>query len=96
VRYGAAAPTSCRGCLVLREERPGRHPRVAVAGKVRRDRVKAFEARAKAIGSGASELDFDRVPASINNLSLEECDQEVRYVEAFIANRRAVPPVDRA
>ncbi|MFM0046096.1 zinc-finger-containing protein [Paraburkholderia sediminicola] len=67
-----------------------------VAGKVRRDRVNPFEARAKAIRWAAGELGFDPLPASIHNLSLEQCEQAIRYVEAFIAHRRAASPDDRA
>ncbi|SEF12710.1 Protein of unknown function [Burkholderia sp. WP9] len=62
-----------------------------VAGKVRRDRVNPFEARAKAIRWVAGELGFEPVPGSIHNLSLEQCEQAIRYVEAFIAQPRAVP-----
>jgi hypothetical protein len=61
-----------------------------VAGKIRRDRVNAFEARAKAIRRVASELGFDPLPATIHNLSLDQCEQAIRYVEAFIAHRRSV------
>jgi hypothetical protein len=60
-----------------------------VAGKVRRDRVNAFEARAKAIRWVASELGFDPLPASIHHLSLDQCEHAIRYVDAFVANRRA-------
>lgn len=60
-----------------------------VAGKVRRDGVNAFEARAKAVRWVAGELGFEPVPGSIHNLSLEQCEQAIRYVEAFIAQRRA-------
>ena len=67
-----------------------------VAGKIRRDRVNPFEARAKAIRWIASELGFDPVPASLHNLSLEQCEQAIRYVEAFIAQRRTTPPDDSA
>ncbi|MGF7000845.1 zinc-finger-containing protein [Paraburkholderia sp. GAS32] len=60
-----------------------------VSGKVRRDHVNPFEARAKAIHWVASELRFDPVPASIHNLSLDQCEQAIRHVEAFIAHRGA-------
>jgi hypothetical protein len=60
-----------------------------VAGKVRRDSVNAFEARAKAIRWVASELGFDPVPASIHNLSLDQCEQAIRHVETYIADRRS-------
>lgn len=67
-----------------------------VAGKIRRDRVNPFEARAKAIRWVAVELGLEPVPASIHNLSLEQCERAIRYVEAFIAHRRASSPDDRA
>jgi hypothetical protein len=67
-----------------------------VAGKVRRDCVNPFEARAKAIRWVAGELGFEPVPGSIHNLSPEQCEQAIRYVEAFIAHRRAASPGDRA
>ena len=60
-----------------------------VAGKIRRDRVNPFEARAKAIRWVSGELGFEPVPASIHNLSLDQCEQAIRYVEAFVAHRRA-------
>lgn len=63
--------------------------------EVRGDRVDRFEVRAQAIRRIASELDFDLGPASIHNQSLEPCDQAFQYVNAFIANRRAVAPCDR-
>ncbi|MEM5343993.1 zinc-finger-containing protein [Paraburkholderia azotifigens] len=59
-----------------------------VAGKVRRDGVNAFEARAKAIRWVATELGFDPLPNSIHMLSLDQCEQALRYVEAFMAARR--------
>jgi hypothetical protein len=67
-----------------------------VVGKVRRDCVNPFEARAKAIRWVAGELGFEPVPGSIHNLSLEQCEQAILYVEAFIAHRRAASPGDRA
>jgi hypothetical protein len=67
-----------------------------VVGKVRRDCVNPFEARAKAIRWVAGELGFEPVPGSIHNLSLEQCEQAIRYVEAFVAHRRAASPGDRA
>ena len=60
-----------------------------VAGKIRRDRVNPFEARAKAIRWVSGELGFEPVPASIHNLSLDQCEQAIQYVEAFVAHRRA-------
>jgi hypothetical protein len=59
-----------------------------VAGKVRRDRVNAFEARARAIRWVSTELGFDPLPPNIHALSLDQCQQAIRYVETFIANRR--------
>jgi hypothetical protein len=66
-----------------------------VAGKIRRDRVNAFEARAKAIRWVASELRFDPLPATIHALSLDQCEQALRYVETFLARRRAVPDANQ-
>lgn len=66
-----------------------------VAGKVRRDRVNPFEARARAIRWVAEELGFDPLPASIHHLSLEQCEQAIAHVEAFIAQRRAAAPDQR-
>ncbi|MGF6638473.1 hypothetical protein OKW38_000541 [Paraburkholderia sp. MM5496-R1] len=60
-----------------------------VAGKLRRDGVNAFEARAKATRWVATELGFDSVPASIHAFTPEQCEQALRYVEAFIEARRA-------
>lgn len=67
-----------------------------VAGKIRRDHVNPFEARAKAVRWVATELGFEPVPTTIHNLSLEQCEQAIRYVEAFIAHRRTGSPDDRA
>lgn len=67
-----------------------------VAGKIRRDRVNPFEARARAIRWVAEQLAFDPLPASIHNLSLEQCEQAIAHVEAFIAQRRAAAPDDPA
>ncbi|CAE6837527.1 hypothetical protein R69658_06575 [Paraburkholderia aspalathi] len=66
-----------------------------VAGKVRRDRVNAFEARAKAIRWVAAESGFDPVPASIHALTLDQCEQALRYVEAFKAARRSTSDDDQ-
>lgn len=59
-----------------------------VAGKVRRDGVNAFEARGKAIRWVAAELAFEPVPATIHQLSLDQCEKAIQHVEAFIAQRR--------
>ena len=60
-----------------------------VAGKVRRDGVNAFEARAKAIRWVSTELGFDPLPPNIHALTAEQCEQALRYVEAFIEARRS-------
>ncbi|KAA1000925.1 hypothetical protein FVF58_39965 [Paraburkholderia panacisoli] len=62
-----------------------------VAGKVRRDGVNTFEARAKAIRWVATELGFDPMPGSIHMLTLDQCEQALRYVDAFLAPRRPAP-----
>lgn len=59
-----------------------------VAAKVRRDGVNAFEARGKAIRWLADELGFELASPSIHLLSLEQCEQAIRHVEAFVAARR--------
>ncbi|ACC76197.1 zinc-finger-containing protein [Paraburkholderia phymatum] len=59
-----------------------------VAAKVRRDGVNAFEARSKAIRWVATELRIDPLPSSIHMLSLDQCEQALRFVEAFMAARR--------
>ena len=83
---------------VLRDAKSRLHDTLEplVAGKVRRDCVNPFEARAKAIRWVAGELGFEPVPGSIHNLSLDQCEQAIRYVEAFIAHRHAASPGDRA
>ncbi|MFL9921765.1 hypothetical protein PQR75_41870 [Paraburkholderia fungorum] len=45
--------------------------------------------RAKAIRWIAAELGFDPVQGSIHNLSIDQCEEAIRHVEAFIAHRRA-------
>lgn len=60
-----------------------------VAGKMRRDAVNQFEARAKAIRWVATELGFDPLPTSIHALTLDECEQALRYVDAYMAARHA-------
>lgn len=60
-----------------------------VAGKVRRDGVNAFEARAKAIRWVATELGFDPLPNSLHTLTLDQCEQALRFVDAFMAARRS-------
>lgn len=62
-----------------------------VDGKVRRDRVNIFEARARAIRWVSTELGIDPLPGSIHALSLDQCEHALRYVEAFMAGRRAEP-----
>jgi hypothetical protein len=66
-----------------------------VAGKVRRDHVNAFEARAKAIRWVSAELGFDPVPASIHAFTLDQCEKALRYVNAFTAARRATTDDDQ-
>ncbi|MGF6415309.1 zinc-finger-containing protein [Paraburkholderia sp. MM5482-R1] len=75
----------------LRESKSKLHDALEplVAGKVRRDGVNAFEARARAIRWVATELGFDPVPASIHAFTPEQCEQALRYVEAFVEARRA-------
>ncbi|CAG4926297.1 zinc-finger-containing protein [Paraburkholderia gardini] len=60
-----------------------------VAGKMRRDSVNAFEARAKAIRWVATELGFDPLPVTIHALTLDECERALRYIDAYMAARRA-------
>jgi hypothetical protein len=59
-----------------------------IAAKVRRDAVNPFSARAKALHWVATELGFDPAPASIHDMSLDNCQQAIRYVEAFVQARR--------
>jgi len=59
-----------------------------VAAKVRRDAVNLFSARAKALHWVATELDFDPVPPSIHDMTSDQCQQALRYVEAFVQSRR--------
>lgn len=58
-----------------------------VAAKVRRDQVNPFEARAKAVRWLAGELGFELPSPSIHLLSLDQCEQAIRYVDAFMAAR---------
>ncbi|WP_028202825.1 zinc-finger-containing protein [Paraburkholderia nodosa] len=60
-----------------------------VAAKMRRDKVNAFEARGKAIRWLGEELGFDLANPSIHLLSLEQCEQAIAHIEAFMAARRA-------
>jgi hypothetical protein len=60
-----------------------------VAAKMRRDKVNAFEARGKAIRWLGEELGFDLPNPSIHLLSLEQCEQAIAHIEAFMAARRA-------
>jgi len=59
-----------------------------VAAKVRRDGVNAFEARGKAVRWLADELGFELASPSIHLMTLEQCEQAIRHVEAFVAARR--------
>lgn len=66
-----------------------------VTGKIRRDQVNPFEARAKAVRWVATELGFEPMPGTIHHLSLEQCEQAIRYIEVFTACRRTVSSEDR-
>jgi hypothetical protein len=57
--------------------------------KSRRDKVSVFEARAKAVRWVAQELGFDPVPSSLHAFTLDQCEQALRYVEAWKAHRNA-------
>ncbi|KAF7964113.1 hypothetical protein AWV80_02135 [Cupriavidus sp. UYMU48A] len=59
-----------------------------VAAKIRRDRVNAFEARGKAMKWLIASLDLDVTTPSIHALSLEQCEQAIRYTAEFQASRR--------
>jgi hypothetical protein len=59
-----------------------------VAAKVRRDAVNPFSARAKALRWVATELGFDPAPASIHDMTLDQCQHALRYVEAFVQAHR--------
>ncbi|UIF88360.1 zinc-finger-containing protein [Cupriavidus sp. UYPR2.512] len=60
-----------------------------VAAKMRRDGVNAFEARGKAMKWLIAALGLEVATPSIHALSLEQCEQAIRYVEEFQASRRA-------
>ena len=60
-----------------------------VAAKMRRDGVNAFEARGKAIRWLADELRFEIASPSLHLLSLEQCEQAIAHIEAFVAARRS-------
>jgi hypothetical protein len=74
----------------LREAKSGLHDALGplVAAKVRRDAVNPFSARAKALRWVATELGFDPAPASIHDMTIDQCQQALRYVEAFMQARR--------
>ncbi len=59
-----------------------------VVAKMRRDGVKPFEARGKAIKWLASELNFTLSTPSIHALTLDQCEQAIRYVGEFQAARQ--------
>ncbi|MBH9725402.1 hypothetical protein JAO10_34395, partial [Burkholderia contaminans] len=65
-----------------------------VAAKVRRDGVNAFEARGKAMRWLAQALGFELPNPSIHHLTLEQCEQAIRHVEAFAASRRGHEPAE--
>ena len=74
----------------LREAKSRLHDSVEplVAGKVRRDSVSVFEARAKAIRWVASELKIDPAPSSIHAMTLEQCEAAIQHVEAYLVHSR--------
>jgi hypothetical protein len=37
----------------------------------------------------------NQLPATIHALSLDQCEQALRYVETFLARRRAVPDANQ-
>lgn len=57
--------------------------------KVRRDRVTIFEARAKAVRWVGAELGFEPLPPSLHTFTLDQCEQALRYVNAWKVHRRA-------
>jgi hypothetical protein len=59
-----------------------------IAAKVRRDAVNLFSARAKALRWIATELGFDPLPPSIHDLTSDQCQNALRYVEAFVKDRQ--------
>jgi hypothetical protein len=58
------------------------------AAKVRRDGVNIFEARAKAVRWVATELGLDPLPPSVHAFTVDQCEQALRHVNAFVAARR--------
>ncbi|GAB7526801.1 zinc-finger-containing protein [Paraburkholderia sp. 2C] len=75
----------------LREAKSRLHDRLEplAEAKARRDKVSVFEARAKAVRWVAQELGFDPVPSSLHAFTLDQCEQALRYVEAWKAHRNA-------
>ncbi|WP_454741815.1 zinc-finger-containing protein [Cupriavidus necator] len=63
-----------------------------VAAKMRRDGVNAFEARGKAMKWMIASLGLAVDTPSIHALSLEQCEQAIRYIADFRASRRRDPP----
>jgi hypothetical protein len=57
--------------------------------KARRDDASIFEARAKAVRWVASALGFDPLPPSLHAFTLDQCEQALRYVDTWKAQRRA-------
>jgi zinc-finger-containing domain len=80
----------------LREAKSNLHEALeplAVA-KARRDGVNIFEARSKAIRGVSTEIGLDPLPGSIRALTDDQCEQALRYVNAFVASRRSTPNPD--
>jgi hypothetical protein len=57
--------------------------------KARRDSVTIFEARARAVRWVASELAFEPMPANLHAFTLDQCEQALRYVDAWKAHRHS-------
>ncbi|MBP0633703.1 zinc-finger-containing protein [Cupriavidus sp. AcVe19-1a] len=74
----------------LRERKSQLHDALEplVAAKMRRDGVNSFEARGKAMKWISASLGMEVATPSIHALSLEQCEQAIRYVEEFQASRR--------
>jgi hypothetical protein len=85
VPLGRLADASLREAKSLLHEALEPH----AAAKARRDGVNIFEARSKAIRWVSTELGFDPLPGSIHALTLDQCEQGLRYVDAFLASRRS-------
>ncbi|UIF84586.1 zinc-finger-containing protein [Cupriavidus sp. UYPR2.512] len=77
----------------LRERKSQLHDALEplVAAKMRRDGVNAFEARGKAMKWLIASLGMDVATPSIHALSLDQCDEAIRYIAEFQASRRPDP-----